>query len=104
METDYEGPIKGPPRRTTESDLKSERRAGQWWCRPLIPELGRQRQADLYEFKASLGLQNEFQDSQSCYIEKFCLENIQTPVLPIKPQWAQNQGPSATQLDPQSAG
>ena len=26
----------------------------QWWCTPLIPELGRQRQEDLYEFEASL--------------------------------------------------
>lgn len=24
------------------------------WCTPLIPELGRARQADLYEFAASL--------------------------------------------------
>ena len=25
-----------------------------WWCLPLIPVLGRQRQVDLYEFKDSL--------------------------------------------------
>ena len=25
-----------------------------WWCTPLIPALGRQRQVDLCEFKASL--------------------------------------------------
>jgi hypothetical protein len=27
---------------------------GQWWHRPLIPALGRQRQEDLCEFKANL--------------------------------------------------
>ena len=27
---------------------------GQWWRTPLIPTLGRQRQVDLCEFKASL--------------------------------------------------
>ena len=34
-----------------------------WWCTPLIPALRRQRQAELYEFKASLA-----------YTEKPCLE------------------------------
>jgi hypothetical protein len=29
-------------------------RAGQWWYTPLILELGRQRQEDLYEFETSL--------------------------------------------------
>jgi hypothetical protein len=30
------------------SDLKNElNQAGQWWPMPLIPELGKQRQADL---------------------------------------------------------
>jgi hypothetical protein len=27
--------------------FKKETKAGQWWCKPLIPALGRQRQADL---------------------------------------------------------
>jgi hypothetical protein len=30
-----------------------------WWCTPLIPALGRQRQVDLCEFKAVLGLWSE---------------------------------------------
>ena len=34
--------------------VKNERQAEQSWCKPLIPELRRQRQADLGEFKASL--------------------------------------------------
>ena len=25
-----------------------------WWCRPLIPVFGRQRQVDFFEFEASL--------------------------------------------------
>jgi hypothetical protein len=39
---------------------------------PLIPALGRQRQADFWVW-GQPGLQSEFQDSQS-YIEKPCLE------------------------------
>ena len=34
--------------------LKKSKAAGQWWCMPIIPALGRQRQADLCEFKNSL--------------------------------------------------
>ena len=30
------------------------RRIARWWFMPLIPVLGRQRQVDLREFKASL--------------------------------------------------
>jgi hypothetical protein len=29
-----------------EEKKKSRKKAGQWWCMPLIPALGRQRQAD----------------------------------------------------------
>jgi hypothetical protein len=44
--------------------------AGWWW--PLIPALGRQRQADFW-VQGQPGLQSEFQDSQG-YTEKPCLK------------------------------
>jgi hypothetical protein len=43
-----------------------------WWRTPLIPALGRQRQADFW-VRGQPGLQSELQDSQS-YKEKPCLE------------------------------
>jgi hypothetical protein len=43
-----------------------------WWRMPLIPALGRQRQADFW-VRGQPGLQTEFQDSQG-YTEKPCLE------------------------------
>jgi hypothetical protein len=43
-----------------------------WWRMPLIPALGRQRQAD-FRVRGQPGLQSEVQDSQG-YIEKPCLE------------------------------
>jgi hypothetical protein len=46
--------------------------AGQWWRTPLIPALGRQRQADFW-VQGQPGQQNEFQDCQG-YIEKPFLE------------------------------
>jgi hypothetical protein len=42
-----------------------------WWHMPLIPALGRQRQADFW-VRGQPGLQSEFQDSQG-YTEKPCL-------------------------------
>jgi hypothetical protein len=47
-------------------------KAGWWWRMPLIPALGRQRQAD-FGVRGQPGLQSEFQDSQG-YTEKPCLE------------------------------
>jgi hypothetical protein len=46
-----------------------------WWCTPVIPVLGRQRQVDFW-VQGQPGLQSEFQDSQG-YIEKPCLEKPQ---------------------------
>jgi hypothetical protein len=46
---------------------------------PLIPALGRQRQAD-FRVQGQPGLQSEFQDSQG-YTEKPCLEK---PKIKIK--------------------
>jgi hypothetical protein len=43
-----------------------------WWCTPLIPALGRQRQVDFW-VQGQPGLQSEFQDSQD-YTEKPCLK------------------------------
>jgi hypothetical protein len=43
-----------------------------WWSTPLVPALGRQRQADFW-VRGQPGLQSEFQDSQG-YTEKPCLK------------------------------
>jgi hypothetical protein len=48
-----------------------------WWYKPLIPALGRHRQADFW-VRAQPGLQSEFQDSQD-YREKPCLEEPKKP-------------------------
>jgi hypothetical protein len=44
-----------------------------WWRTPLIPALGRQRQADFWDW-GQPGLQSELQDCQG-YTEKPCLKN-----------------------------
>jgi hypothetical protein len=46
--------------------------ARQWWHKPLIPALGRQRQLDFW-VRGQPGLQSAFQDSWN-YTEKPCLE------------------------------
>jgi hypothetical protein len=51
---------------------KTESPSRAWWRTPLIPALGRQRQADFW-VRGQPGLQSEFQDSQG-YTEKPCLE------------------------------
>jgi hypothetical protein len=57
---------------TVKSIIQNNRDAGQWWCTPLIPALGRQKQAD-FRVQGQPGLQSEFQDSQG-YTKKPCLE------------------------------
>jgi hypothetical protein len=52
--------------------IRKRSKTDQWWSTPLIPALGRQRQADLWVW-GQPGLQSEFQYSQG-YTEKPCLE------------------------------
>jgi hypothetical protein len=52
--------------------FRREKKSRVWWHSPLIPTLGRQRQADFW-VRGQSSLQSEFQDSQR-YIEKLCLK------------------------------
>jgi hypothetical protein len=36
-----------------------------WWCTPLIPALGRQRQEDLYRFEASLVCKENYRTAKA---------------------------------------
>jgi hypothetical protein len=51
---------------------KKDEKSQEWWCTPLIPALGRQRQVNFW-VRGQPGLQSEFQDSQG-YTEKPCLK------------------------------
>jgi hypothetical protein len=57
---------------------------------PLIPALGRQRQADFWVW-GQLGLQSEFQDSQG-YTEKPCLEKQKNKNQKNKKQGGRGRG------------
>jgi hypothetical protein len=75
--------------------IKKKSRA--WWHAPLIPALGRQRQADFW-VRGQAGLQSEFQDSQG-YAEKPCLEktnkqtNKQPGICLVVPSTMSGRGP-----------
>jgi hypothetical protein len=58
--------------------------AGQWGHMPLIPALGRQRQADFWVW-GQPGLQSEIQDSQG-YTEKPCLKKTKQQQQQQKPK------------------
>jgi hypothetical protein len=71
-----------------DSHLKDATLCRAWWRTPLIPTLGRQRQADFW-VRGQPGLQSELQDSQG-YTEKPCLEkqtNKQTKMLHYTEVW-----------------
>jgi hypothetical protein len=55
-----------------DDSLKWQLQSRAWWHMPLIPALGKQRQADFW-VRGQPGLQSEFQDSQD-YTEKPCLK------------------------------
>ena len=52
---------------------KNIKTTSQWWCTPLTPALGRQRQADLCEFKVSLVYRGSSRTAKG-YIKKLCPE------------------------------
>jgi hypothetical protein len=69
-------------RSLSQTDLINLNQARQWWCMPLIPVLGKQRQVDFW-VRGQPGLQSEFQDSQG-YTEKPCPTPTPHPHPPKK--------------------
>jgi hypothetical protein len=67
-------PQRHPDRLKSCKVTRSKSRA--WWRTPLIPALGRQRQADFW-VRGQPGLQSVFQDSQN-YRKKPCLQKQKT--------------------------
>jgi hypothetical protein len=64
--------------------IRNEKGTGQWWRTPLIPALGRQRQADFW-VQGQSDPQREFQDSQG-YTEKLCWKQQQQQQQQQKPE------------------
>jgi hypothetical protein len=58
---------------------KKKKKSWAWWRTPLIPALGRQRQADFW-VRGQPGLQSKLQDSQG-YTEKPCLKKKKKNIL-----------------------
>jgi len=47
-----------------------------WWYLPLIPELRKQRQADLCKFKTSLVYIASARPARTIYYMRLCLKNL----------------------------
>lgn len=60
---------------------KNHQAAGHGETHP-IPAFGRQKQADIYEFEASLVYQVSSRIAKACYTEKPCLKSPPPPPLP----------------------
>jgi hypothetical protein len=59
---------------SSEVRKRHEPKGWMWRHTPLIPAVGRQRRADLCEFKVSLVCESNPEQPQLCYIKKTCLE------------------------------
>jgi hypothetical protein len=75
-----------PPTHTHQSQynqITKTKSSRAWWRTPLVPALGRQRQADFW-VRGQPGLQSECQDSQG-YTEKPCLKKTKQKNLKAIP-------------------